>query len=329
MSDASAAVAVDDDHMLVADDETNSLRLYRLDGDLPAETFDLSDWLATDAEHPEADIEGAARVGRRVYWITSHGRNKNGKFRRSRYRFFAVELSDRSPTTVRPVGKPFTELALSLARADHLRPLHLAEAIGLDDGAIDRSRRKSLAPKDKGFNIEALAAPPDGQVLYVGLRNPRPRGPDGRPRAVVVPLLNAPAVVERGESPHWGEPLLWDLDGRGIRAMAYSPHHRAFWLTAGPHEGQRGGELYRWSGEADQTPTRVRELDPALEFSPEGLICPASSPRVAVLSDDGSVEVTIDGPEDCLPGAYRDGRCENKHQVPLARRWFRATWLTP
>ncbi|MFW6146122.1 MAG: hypothetical protein ACOC7R_02175 [Planctomycetota bacterium] len=67
MSDASAAAAVDNKHMLVADDETSSLRLYRLDGDLPVKTLDLSDWLDTEAEHGEADIEGAARIGRRVY----------------------------------------------------------------------------------------------------------------------------------------------------------------------------------------------------------------------------------------------------------------------
>ncbi|NLF32815.1 MAG: DUF3616 domain-containing protein, partial [Planctomycetes bacterium] len=252
MSDASAAAAVDDGHMLTADDETNSLRLYRLDGGLPVTTVDLSAWLKTDADHPEADIEGAARVGRRIYWITSHGRNKDGKYRASRHRFFAVDLDEGTPATARPAGKPFADLAMSLVRAPHLQALGLADAIGVKDGAMDRSRRKNLAPKDDGFNIEALAASADGRVLYVGLRNPRPKGPDGRRRAVVLPLLNAPAVVERGEQPQWGPPLLWDLDGRGLRSMEYIPHRNAFLLLAGPHDGENGGALYRWSGDPAQ-----------------------------------------------------------------------------
>lgn len=330
MSDASAAVPVDADRILVADDETNSLRLYRVGGGQPPATYDLAATLAVDEDHPEADIEGATRVGSRVYWITSHGRNKDGKDRPSRHRFFAVQIDGDGALALRPVGRPFTGLALALAREPALRGLGLEDAVGLEGGARDRARRRNLAPKQDGLNIEALAASPDGQVLYIGLRNPRPRGPDGRPRAVVVPLLNAAAVVERGAAPQFGPPLLWDLEGLGLRSLEYSEAHGAFLALAGPHDDGAGGSLYRWSGSPAQPPRRLMELEPELDFRPEALLTWPGSPRVLVLSDDGSVEVSVAGPEQCVEGEYLgEGRCLNKHQWPPAGRWFRSVWLEP
>ena len=95
-SDASAAVAVTEDLVIVADDEDNVLRIYKTGGGMPVYSFDLSRFLQVEQEHSEADIEGATRVGNRIYWITSHGRNADGKIRPNRYRFFAtdIEVSD-------------------------------------------------------------------------------------------------------------------------------------------------------------------------------------------------------------------------------------------
>ena len=45
-----------------------------------------------DSSHPESDIEACTRVGDIIYWITSHGRSKKGKWRNSRYRLFATEI---------------------------------------------------------------------------------------------------------------------------------------------------------------------------------------------------------------------------------------------
>ena len=39
---------------------------------------------------PESDLEGAANLADRIYWITSHGRNREGEARESRHRFFAT-----------------------------------------------------------------------------------------------------------------------------------------------------------------------------------------------------------------------------------------------
>ena len=94
MCDASAGVAISPDLFLVADDELNVLRVYPVEqGGKPLASLNLDAFLEVDRRSPEADIEGAAKVGDVVYWISSHGRNKTGKDRTSRERFFATQIS--------------------------------------------------------------------------------------------------------------------------------------------------------------------------------------------------------------------------------------------
>ncbi|UPJ79478.1 hypothetical protein IVB16_33110 [Bradyrhizobium sp. 183] len=114
MCDASAAAASSADLLIVANDEDNALRVYRRGQPKVAQAFSLDQFLRPDPDEPEADIEGATRI---IYWITSHGQNKNGKDRPSRHRLFAttVAVQDggfRNPITekgkalVVPIGNP-------------------------------------------------------------------------------------------------------------------------------------------------------------------------------------------------------------------------------
>ncbi|MHC5082382.1 MAG: DUF3616 domain-containing protein, partial [Planctomycetota bacterium] len=92
-ADASAAVFLDAEHFVMANDETNVLRTYRIDNPkAPVASLDLNEILFVDPASPEVDIEAAARVGDRIYWISSHGRNKSGKIRPNRYRFFCTRI---------------------------------------------------------------------------------------------------------------------------------------------------------------------------------------------------------------------------------------------
>ena len=54
--------------------------------------------LSTD---DEADFEDAARIGNRIYVIESHGRNKDGKLDRARYRFFGMDVAGHQPRASR------------------------------------------------------------------------------------------------------------------------------------------------------------------------------------------------------------------------------------
>src|SRR6187402_2722625 len=71
--DASAAVHIKDDLVAIADDEDNSIRIYSaVRGGKPVFVANLSRFLAADPRYPEADLEAGARIGDRIYWITSH-----------------------------------------------------------------------------------------------------------------------------------------------------------------------------------------------------------------------------------------------------------------
>ncbi|MBN2023778.1 MAG: hypothetical protein JW809_13405 [Pirellulales bacterium] len=332
--DASAAVAVDDVSILMADDENNTLRLYRSDRPgPPVASFPWDAHLGIDPrtdKHPEVDIEGAAILGGHVYWISSHGRNKDGKWRANRHRFFALSIvPDGEGIRLEPFGKPTDGLAASLAANPRLRGYGLDEA--LQPG---RDEVKRLAPKREGFNIEGLSAMPDGRSLLVAFRNPRPGG-----RALLVPLTNPAAVVAEGAAPAWGEPIELDLASAaagktrplGIRGIEYSDRVNAYFLIAGPHDEEKTFAVYRWSGGATDRPELLPADTAAVNgepgFTPEALVLFANSEKMLVLGDDGSRRVKVASPAECRKGAFDRGECEAKDLLDPARKTFRGLWL--
>lgn len=263
--DASAAVALDAEHFVVGDDEHDILRIYRQAQARPVGQLDLSAFLAT-AEREESDIEGAAAVGTRIYWITSHGRNSKGKAQPSRHRLFATEMRDGNPPTLSHVGHPYTDLLREAAAAESLRAYRLDEAANL------------AAEAEGGFNIEGLASTPEGALL-IGLRNPLRHG-----RALLVPLLNPDEVIEGGRA-RFGAPVELDLQQRGIRSIERVGD--AYLIAAGPIADRGTFALYRWSGRAGEAATPV-SLD-LRDLRPEALFTIPGSNRIQLLSDDGGV----------------------------------------
>ena len=326
-SDASAGIAIGSDMIVVADDENNVLRVYQTDeAGMPVSYHDLTAFLGIDPEYPEADIEGATMIGSRIYWITSHGRNRDGKMRPNRYRFFAtaIDITD-SNVVIRRVGSPSTTLVHELLQTPHAGRLDLDRVTRFDED-LKKKEREKLAPKKHGLNIEALCASADGETLYIGFRNPRIVR---NSKTIVIPLLNAERVVELSEVSIFGEPLLWDLEGLGMRSMEYSRFHEAYFIIAGSYNTDDEYALYRWSGERDAPPVLVLSFGPDESgFKPEALMPFEDSGRFLLLSDDGSLLIKVDGPEDCLEGEYRDdGTCENKYLADPAKKTFRGVWV--
>jgi hypothetical protein len=91
MCDASAAVPLGPDHFAVANDEDNIIRVYRAGP--PVRRVNLAPFLRLSRKSAELDLEGAVRIGDRVYWITSHGRNEKGRDQPSRRHFFATDIA--------------------------------------------------------------------------------------------------------------------------------------------------------------------------------------------------------------------------------------------
>ena len=332
-SDASAGVALNEDMFLVADDENNTLRVYTFRGEaFPVASCDLNAFLRLTPDHPEADIEGAAKVGDLVYWISSHGRNKDGKPRPNRYRFFATRVTVLGDSVrVHPWGTPCKTLVHDLVMTKGMEHLGLKEAAGLGGKELNPEERQRLAPKREGLNIEGLCASPDGRTLYIGFRNPRPiHKARLRPGSIVVPLLNAREVLAAGEKPIFGKPMVWDLKTLGIRSMEYSPVHQAYFIIAGTHNQKRNFILYKWSGNEKENPGPLRAIfTEQHDFTPEALLPLAHSEPLWVLTDDGSILMEVSGPAECEPGEYVEGKCPNKFLIDPRKKYFRGTWLLP
>ncbi len=109
--DASGAASLGGGRIAVADDEDNRLRVYDLStAGPPVEIVNTRPHLAdARGKHPEMDLEAAATVGTRVYWIASHSRKKSGKRARSRLRLFATDLrrGESGAATLAVVGRPY------------------------------------------------------------------------------------------------------------------------------------------------------------------------------------------------------------------------------
>src|SRR5688572_1390611 len=98
MCDASAAVALDTEFFAVANDEDNPIRVFAAQKGGPSvQNFDFSSQLRVDPKKPEMDIEGASWLRNKIFWISSHGRNKDGEYRPNRQFLFATSL-DKSGT---------------------------------------------------------------------------------------------------------------------------------------------------------------------------------------------------------------------------------------
>jgi hypothetical protein len=330
-SDASAAVTVGDDMFIVADDENNTLRIYKTtQGGLPIFSYDMDEFLDIESEYPEVDIEGATIIGRRIYWISSHGRNKDGKTRPNRYRFFAtIVKSQNGNVTIEPVGKPNKTLIHNLVKSADMRYLRLDRATRFDTGGLSKKERLKLAPKERGLNIEGLCASADGKQIYIGFRNPQYNNRiSRRTEAIIIPLRNPDAVLERNRTPIFGEPILLDLAGLGIRSMEYSHFHKAYFIIAGAFDDSPKFALYRWSGIKENQPVLVRRLS-RTDFNPEAMITFNNSEKFFILSDDGSLRIKVDGVWECMEGEYRkDGTCQNKYLINPEKKTFRGLWLS-
>lgn len=294
MCDASAAIAVASNLFLVASDEDNVLRLYAADKPgPPVKQFDLSQFVNQHGESDEVDIEGAARIGNRAFWIGSHGLNKDGKLVPSRRCIFATDIETRGGEIVlTPIGKPSRRLLDDLLADTRFAGFQLRDA----------ARR---APKDSdALNIEGLSATPEGHLL-IGFRNPIPAG-----KALLIPLIN-PNQVIKGGAAQFGDALLLELGGLAVRDIAL--FEKTYIIIAGPHHGGADFRLYRWSGPGH--PPEQIQVEGLNSYHPEGLVIyPHHGVELfQVLSDDGARLV-----DDCPCKDLKDA----------SKQSFRSFWVS-
>ncbi|MDM0110020.1 DUF3616 domain-containing protein [Variovorax sp. J22R24] len=300
MCDASTAVGIGKDHFVVGDDEQSALYIYRIANPKHVAKVDLEGYLGVkkvDGNPEETDIEGSARIGNRIYWITSHGADGKGDPQPDRRQFFATTVVDGgSIPTVRPLKtKPYTKL-LDKVIADKRFEKVLGDA-------------SKLAPESAdGLGVEGLAPTPDGKGLLIGLRNPRPGG-----KALILPLVNPAQVVESDADPTFRDLIPLDLGTRGIRSLEWTG--KDYLIVAGPHDDNKdlGFRLYRWDGDPNNSRPKLVEKQVFVGINPEAIFKVRTGGRYYVLSDDGDIPVD-------------DKKCKSK-KLPLEKKGFRGAFL--
>lgn len=297
----------------VANDEDNILRAYRAGGGDPLPRADappigdMNRFLGLDPkdEDDRADLEGAAWLEDRIFWLGSHSRSNPGRMRRARHQLFVTM----------PRGAPASpDFALvpegtSVSLLSALREAGLGGAIGGD------GRDEELSPNRRGLNLEGLAAGADGTSLILGLRGPLRDG-----RATLLRIEN-PFQAIAGTPVRLGEPILLNLHGRGVRSMDYVESRGRYLIVAGPPTDADPGytdgprfRLYAWSGRAQDDVVALSETDAEMRrlaemrFTPEAMIVEASGDRIQLLSDDG--DFALSGAQVCKdrPESQREFR---------------------
>jgi hypothetical protein len=270
MCDASAGIALSPTIFVAADDESNQLRTYsRLKPGPPIHQLELGAFLQIGKGKPEIDAEGAAQVGDIVYWITSHGRNKDGEVRLSRQRFFATRITGGDQPRLEVTGRPYGNLLRDLVNDPQLAGFELEDA-------------SEKAPKKKNaLNIEGLCARPDGSLL-IAFRNPVPKK-----QALLIPLLNPAELVKgTGALARFGPAITLSLDGNGVRDLVQQGGK--YYMIAGARDGGKDFQLYRWDGAS--APQMLHQWE-ARTFNPEAILSvPGKTDEFLILSDDGSIK---------------------------------------
>jgi hypothetical protein len=299
--DSSGAVALGKNSFVVANDEDNVLRIYQSDqSGEPIDRIDINDYFENNPEQKEVDLEAVTQLDDIIFWITSHGRNRKGKFKAERHQFFANKIKNSKKIEFEQVGHSYTQLVLEdMFSDDRLKRYNLEDA-------------EQLPPKEKGgLNIEGLATTPN-QELLIGFRNPISHN-----KALLVPLRNPRELVQKkGTSAIFGNPIELDLDGLGIRSIEYWPHQKRYLILAGAYDGSDEFALYQWSGPGTN-PQLLEDLDLPSDFRPEGILFYGDRPNhFQLLSDDGSI--------------LRDGEtpCKDIKDKSNELKYFRSLWIS-
>ncbi len=255
--DASAAVMLAGDTLLVAYDELNTLFAYPLSGGRPTARFDLDELLDLPASD-EIDIEAAAHTGERIWWIGSHGLDSGANDAPNRRVLFATSVPSPDLQDLQLLVPP-QDLTPVLLDSPEVRVM------------LNKAARRR-APKAGGVNVEGLATTAKGGLL-LGFRSPLSAADGMTGKAMIVSLL------PDGERFRVQSVSQLDLGDRGVRDLVSDGE--GYVLIAGPVNSAAGFTVYGWDGVSAQ----AEPLFEVTDLHAEALV--NTGERWLLLSDDG------------------------------------------
>lgn len=289
-----------DGYFINFDDETNFARLYKAGTSGCA----LKKWNLTSALGltAEADFEDAARIGNDILLISSHGRDKSGNYETDRYRFARLTVTGTGANVQLAVAGHTKTLVQSMLNSANWQQPD-AEVISLisSRSKLQTQTVANLAPKIDGLNIEGIAQLPGATPrVAIGLRNPLINN-----EAILVTLEN-PLQAATGATPVFGQAIRLNLNGLGIRAMAWSASENAMYIVAGHINSDPAAEffLYRWNGLPGYPTQFLSQISHASGGSIEAILVHEGQNALRLIVDQGAV--LINGTENkALPEAQQ------------------------
>lgn len=260
-SDASTAIALDDQYMIVGDDEGGVLRVYHRAGGEAVREWSFQEALGSTKE---LDLEASALLGNRLYVIGSHSNSKDGGEADNREYLFSVDLSGTGENTQFDFQGSYAGLEQALVEWD--------EGNGHGKGAghfgFKAASASGRSPEQtSGFSIEGLSFSPDNSTLWLAFRAPQ-TDTTTRDKALIIQVENIEALLAgNGATPSFGEPIELNLGGRGIRSIDKAADGSGYLIIAGPAGSASSAvahdfRLFTWSGEASDKPVeRDNDLD--------------------------------------------------------------------
>lgn len=228
----SAVVAVQGQGVVILEDDgPDMLSLHSVVKD--GSGFKLKKQKSDGVDVDVTDIEGAASsVDGTVFAITSHSLNK--KNQRNEKREQLIQLKVQSGLDTSLVG-----------------------SVGLRDGIVGELLKIDpvLGDQVDEVNIEGLCFSKTGKKLLIGLRAPLYKG-----KAIVLFLETPNEVISDSFTAQFsGKPLLLDLGGAGIRAMAYSESSGEYFFVSEVETKKKKmrPRLWAWNGETGHDVVRM------------------------------------------------------------------------
>jgi len=297
-SDASAAILLDKDYMVIGDDETNQLFVYhRTSSGLPVKSYNYASFLhledADDAGVREVDCEAATRSLKHpeiVYWTGSMSNGgKRFEEKPNRSQIFATVISGAGTETKFEFKGSYSKLRKYLIKWGDENGYHLSSAANYGE------KPKQIS----GFNVEGIVFGPDSTTLYIGFRAPQVPV-SNRTNALIAPLVNFEQWFNNGKplsKPVIGKPIELNLDKRGIRDIIRLADN-SYLIIAGNADAVRNTALYKWTGLATDVPVNLNipginslAAEAAVELLDDG----KPTGKIQLICDDGSTEWYNDG----------------------------------
>ncbi|MBP5973082.1 type I secretion C-terminal target domain-containing protein [Brasilonema sp. CT11] len=264
-SDASTAIAIDSNYMLVGDDENQVLRLYdRNQSGLALNGFDFTSSLGlTDTSGSgairEVDIEAATRLNNTIYWTGSNSNSSTGDSRPNRDRLFATQISGTGANTTLSYQGRYDYLEQDVTAWDK----NNGHGLGANYLGLTASATPGVIPEStNGYNIEGLTIAPNNTTAYVAFRAPLEPA-SNRSDALIVPVTNFTSLLSSTGggtqgSATFGAPILLDLGGRGIREIQRNASNQ-YVIIAGSTGSSTGTapndfRLFTWTGNPTDAP---------------------------------------------------------------------------